>query len=456
MDRAKAIFLACAALAAASRGAEGDWLTWGGVLAGSGMTGARTTMLGGAAGGGAQGADRCVFIGTGAGAYSTNLTRCVAIGHGAMSRAAALNGATWINGQLFASSTGNEFWIKPSPDAPATNAPIRYADGVLDINATVRINGGEISGGGPSVPSLAGYDLYVDPVNGDDAFSGLSAASAKRTIDAALLLPGTNVCLLAGDHSAPTNVEESAARRYFAPSGKGVTRVDGSSGSEGFAAAYVEGCTLTGLRAAKNGAAAFGGAASNCVISLSVHRQTAVGVAGSLTGCDVTCTLMYPGDQTMRGMLYGVQASGSVFRIGTTNDSAVVVQAGGDSTLDNCVIMATNVGAIVYSGKLTLRDSTVICPSASLGWVNADNPSAAVVASGSLFGCGAAADFWDVGGTGNVCTNAAAVAAAIGADFRPAATNWLYRFTGYGSAPDRALRDSVLASVRAALAAEGN
>ena len=55
--------------------------------------------------------------------------------------------------------------------------------------------------------------------------------------------------------------------------------------------------------------------------------------------------------------------------------------------------------------------------------------------------------------TNTILTNAATVAAILGDDYRPAVTNWRYRYNGYGSAHERAVRDSMLESIRAALEA---
>lgn len=479
MDRAKAIFLACAALAAASRGAEGDWLTWGGVLAGSGMTGTRTTMLGGAAGGGATGADRCVFIGTGAGAYSTNLTRCVAIGQGAMSRAASVNGATWINGQFYASAQGNEFWIKSNPDTPDTNAPIHYANGVLDLNATVRLNGGEISGGGSSGgdsgASLLGYDLYVDSVNGDDLYAGTSPASAKRTIDAAYSLVATNdvrICLLPGVHASPTgdfstkNAYPAYRVHFVAPHGPDKTILDGggarylTGASQSFSS--VAGCTLRNFRIVNNSQPAFFSLHfTNCVFTGEMWQTNAEKAPTFeyclFDGCRVDMARCLTSDSansnSFSSFLYGCEANRSEFRVANTNAPKVFAYMTG---FRDCYIWTENASRLAVEGVTALetaaafRDSTVVCPSAGEIYGK-------VVADGCLLGVGTdgAAFAW-AGVTNSVLTNAAAVAEAIGADFRPAVTNWRYRFLGYGSAAERAMRDAMLESIRAALDSAAN
>lgn len=96
---------------------------------------------------------------------------------------------------------------------------------------------------------------------------------------------------------------------------------------------------------------------------------------------------------------------------------------------------------------MSLTDCTVVCPSqADIG------EAGRIPATGCLIGVGTngAAVAWS-GLENSVITNAAAVAEAVGADFRPAVTNWRYRFHGYGSAAERAFRDSVLESIRSAL-----
>lgn len=474
----KAMFLACAALAAAARGADGDWLTWGGVLAGSGMTGTRTTMLGAAAGGGAQGADRCVFIGGGAGAYSTNLTRCVAIGHGAMARTASLNGATWLNGQFFASAQGNGFWIKANPGTPDTNAPIYYADGVLNLNATVRLNGGEISGGGASGgdsdASLPGYDLYVDSAGGDDLFSGASPTSAKRTLDAAVSLVssnGTSICLLPGVYSSPTGAyatkgEYPAHRvRFVAPHGPEKTTITG--GGERFftgssnAFTSVEGCTLTGFKVARNTQPAFFGLHfTNCTFTgevwQSLPEKAPTFRSCLFDDCRVDLARRVESDAASSNsgsaFLSACEAERTVFNVTSTNAPKLLLCG---SALRDCYIYAEGVSRLAVStaqgtalgGAMSLTDCTVVCPSqADIG------AAGRIPATGCLIGVGTngAAVAWS-GLENSVITNAAAVAEAVGADFRPAVTNWRYRFHGYGSAAERAFRDSVLESIRSAL-----
>ena len=463
------IILAAGFAAAGIYAAEqiaGDYNTSLGYLAGKDASGDRTTVQGAGAGGEAENLVRTDLIGAAAGVWSTNLTDCVAIGYralrqsrdmekvvaigaGALSNRSGIVKTTWLNGQFYASAQGNAFWLKPNPDMPDTNAPIHYADGVLCLNAsTIRFNGEATSGGGgESGPILLGYDMYVDPVNGDDLYAGTSPSSAKRTIDAALELPGTNVCLLAGEHAAPTN-EAMVAHRFFAPYGKDRTCIVGHAGANGFQVSYIENCTLTNLAATHNGYPAFAGTASNCVMHLKVKKTAAIGLLSStVRDCDVSCMWASSVNQGSRGMFIGVNAYDSLFRLFSSNACTISIQTLDASTLENCVLIATNVGKFVYTGSMTFLNSTVLCPSAS-EWGSAS-------AYNSLFGCGEGACIWNVGGTNNICAAYSEMQSAIEADYRPSITNWRYRYNGYRSAPERAVRDSMLNSIREALSQAG-
>ena len=458
---------AAAVLAAIAAEMSGDYNTWLGYLAGMNASGNRSTSQGAGAGGEATDMVRTDLIGAAAGAYSDGLTDCVGIGYralrtttnmnqvvaigaGALTNRSGMTKATWINGQFFAGAQGNTFWLKANPDAPNTNAPIYYADGVLNLNATtIRFNGeattGGGGGGGESGPILLGYDLYVDPVNGDDLYAGTSAGSAKRTIEAALLVPGTNVCLLAGEHTAPTNIDASWAHRYFAPYGRERTRIVGHANANGFQATYIESCTLTNLYPNRNGYPAFSGVASNCTMHLKVvGKTTCTGILSStLRNCDVSCMWVHTANQGIRGMLDGTAAYDSVFRMCSSNDCTISVHTTGASTFEDCVLIATNVGKFVYSGSMTFRNCTVLFPSAS-EWGSAS-------AYNSIIGCGEGSGIWNIDGSNNVCSAYSTVLPMLGADFRPAVTNWQYRYHGYRSGQERAVRDSMLASIRAAL-----
>ena len=463
---------ACAVITFAAIAAEmsGDFNAWLGYLSGINADGNRSTMQGAGAGGEASEIVRTDFIGAAAGAYATNLTDCVgvgyralrnaqnmqnvvAIGAGALTNRSGMTWATWLNGQFYASAQGNTFWLKPNPETPPTNAPIYYADGVLHLNATLRLNGDAISGGGgggESGPVLLGYDTYVDPVNGDDLYSGATPGSAKRTIDAALLIPNTNICLMAGEHAEPINTEATVSRLFFCPYGKTRTTIRGRSANEyGFQPRYIENCTLADLSVSKNYYPAFSGNASNCVIGVRLNKTTCHGLLSSvLMDCDVSCVWIRGGDQSYRGMLSDVAAYNTRFSFSSESNTTVSVHSSDNSTFEDCVLIATNVGKFVYSASMKFRNCTVLCPTAT-EWGSA-------TAYNSIFGCGEGANIWNPGGSNNICAAYSEVLPLLEADYRPAVTNWRYRYNGYKSGPERAVRDSMLESIRAALEASAN
>lgn len=470
MKTRNAIFALAAITTAAIFAADmqGSWNTWLGWLSGLNSSGDRTTMQGAASGSESDDIRRTVLIGAGAGTYSTNVSDCVAVGYAALARtenmsnvvaigSGAMYGqrntrqATWINGQFFASTDSNRFWLKSNPNTPDTNAPIYYADGVLNLNATVRLNGDAISGGGgESGPVLLGYDTYVDPVNGDDLYSGATPGSAKRTIDAALLIPNTNICLMAGEHAEPINTEATVSRLFFCPYGKTRTTIRGRSANEyGFQPRYIENCTLADLSVSKNYYPAFSGNASNCVIGVRLNKTTCQGILSSvLMDCDVSCVWIRGGDQSYRGMLSDVAAYNTRFSFSSESNTTISVHSSDNSTFEDCVLIATNVGKFVYSASMIFRNCTVLCATAT-EWGSATSYN-------SIFGCGEGANIWQPGGTNNICGAYTNIAPLIGADYRPAVTNWRYRYTGYKSGPERAVRDSMLESIRAALEAAAN
>ena len=439
---------------------EGDFNTWLGYLSGMNADGDRSTFMGAGAGGEATGIIRSDVMGAAAGAYATNLTDCigmgyralrgssdmsevVAIGVGAFTNRTGLTKATWINGQFAAFGQNNSFWIKANPNISDTNAPIHYANGVLSLNAgEVRINGettGGTSGGGVSAPILAGYDLYVDPVSGDDSFAGTSPTTAKRTIDGALLAEGERIALLAGEHSVPTNVDASEQRRYYAPYGKAHTIVRGKTLDPwGFQVRYIENCTMIDLVADKNGYPSFCGHATNCTIS----TRTTGGVNSAflystLEDCEVECLWDFATDQSDRPMFTTATVRNSTIFISSTNNYRVTL-CYSSCAFENCYIVASNVSKFVYSGSTSLRGCTVLIPD-NAGW-------GSLTAENCLLGCGEGDGVLNTG-TNNLCAAYSEIAPRIGADRRPAVSDWRYYFYGYKSAADRAFRDAVKASI---------
>ena len=488
----------CTALTLAAIAAEmsGDYNSWLGYLAGMNANGNRSTMQGAGAGGESDEIVRTDFVGAAAGAYATNLTDCVAIGYRALRNASSMSNvvaigagalsnrtgmvkATWINGQFYASGQGNTFWIKANPDTPNTNAPIYYADGVLSLNAsTIRFNGeatsggGGGSGGGEPSPILLGYDFYVDPENGDDLYVGTSPGSAKRTIDAAYALVTTNgmrICLLPGVHTSPS-YEKSGSEAilkpyrvdYIAPYGPGKTSIDGEGKSfVGSSNAFlsVEGCTLRNFSSnGRNCPALYAVAFSNCVFSGTIHRAN----YGQLLilSCvfeDCKFNAMLTTDSTSNSMplrfaseFYKCEAFGSTFVPTYTNTPALFSFS---SRFENCYISITEADQFDFSGEDTALgrapeyvDTTIICTnSAAFGNLRFDG---CILGFNSVSNAPSLTQL-----TNTILTNAATVAAILGDDYRPAVTNWRYRYNGYGSAQERAVRDSMLESIRAALEA---
>lgn len=483
----------CAAftLAAVAAQMSGDYNSWLGYLAGMNADGERSTVQGAGAGGEARDIVRTDFIGAAAGAFSAEMADCVGIGYralrntsnmnhvvaigaGALTNRAGMTKATWINGQFYTSAQGNTFWIKSSPDTPDTNAPIYYADGVLNLNATVRLNGGEISGGGygggESGPSLLGYDLYVDPVNGDNIYSGTSPGAAKRTIDAAYSLVTTNdlrICLLPGVHASPTgdfNTKDSypAYRVHFvAPYGPSRTTLDG--GGERFftgssqAFSSVSGCTLRGFRIRNNSTPAFFALYfTNCVFTGEIWQSNAE-KAVTFEYClfddcraDLSRCLEsdYESSNLASSFFYGCEAERSEFHIANTNAPKNFAY---QTAFYNCYIWTEHATRLAVSGSTILgnaaafHDSTLVCASAN-------EITGTVAANGCLLGVGTnGTSFAWNNVTNSVLTNATFVAEILTDGKRPAMTNWRYRFLGYKSADERAMRDAMLESIRAAL-----
>ena len=488
----------CTALTLAAIAAEmsGDYNSWLGYLAGMNANGNRSTMQGAGAGGESDEIVRTDFVGAAAGAYATNLTDCVAIGYRALRNASSMSNvvaigagalsnrtgmvkATWINGQFYASGNGNTFWIKANPDTPNTNAPIYYADGVLNLNAsTIRFNGeatsggGGGSGGGEPSPTLLGYDFYVDPENGDDLYVGTSPGSAKRTMDAAYALVTTNgmrICLLPGVHTSPSYEKSGNSSimkpyhvRYIAPYGPDRTIIDGGRirafiGSDtGYMT--VEGCTLRDFTGYGYYCPPFDTLYfTNCVFTGEVHRKSYKHLA--VTGCvfddcrfEAMVTVDGTGQDYLRfaSVFYGCEAFNSVFKPTYTNALELFNYS---SRFENCYIDIPNVNHFDFGGDTTglgrspgYTDCTIICTNAAT--------FADIKTSGCILGFNSVSNAPSLTQlTNTILTNAATVAAILGDDYRPAVTNWRYRYNGYGSAHERAVRDSMLESIRAALEA---
>jgi hypothetical protein len=479
----------------------GEYSTWLGYLAVINAYGERTTLQGAGAGGEAMWLNRTDLIGAAAGAYSMNLTDCVgigyhalrnakemsevvAIGSGALSNRTGLTKATWINGHFAAFGQNNTFWLKANRNTPDTNAPIHYANGVLSFNADeVRINGATTGGtggsisGGVSAPALAGYDLYIDCVNGDDSFDGTTPGTAKRTIEGAYMAvtnQDMTICLMPGVHLAPTNhlggpkpgtyVYPEYRIHLIAPYGKDKTVIDGEGERGYWGCDYpfssVVGCTLRneGHRRG-NRPAYFAIYFYDCEIQLSelsypnahpfqycVFEKCRVSGTASVMRDDVQFSSMF---------MYS-DVFDTVVDVSCTTNSGYLPNLSYHSYFENVYIrLAGGVHRFATWGSTTdsalgnnsaMNECTVICETA----VKSFNVPPSMCC---LFGLGDTTNSVPVYSSleGCVCTNAVTVAALIQSDYRPPMREWRYRFAGYESAGDRSVKNSMENSIIGAL-----
>ena len=467
----------------------GEYNTWLGYIAGINADGNRTTVQGAGAGGEAKNLVRTDLIGAAAGAYSSNLTDCVgigfrsllnasdmqsvvAVGTDALTNKKGLVKATWLNGQFAAFAQNDSFWLKANPNQADTNAPIHYANGVLSLNAdTVRING-ETAGGigsGASAPMLSGFDLYVDPVNGDDAFPGTTPGTAKRTIDGAYATVTNHdvtICLLPGVHASPTAGSDAQTypdyRVHFVGAyGKENTIIDGGAVRVFFgcssAFTSVEGCTLRNMWGRLNRPRFFGLYLYDCTVDIS-GGQSGYGFASCvIEKCGIYGTAYFAGDSSriFSGFFMKCDVFDTVADITPTDVSGRAPSLFYASYLENVFVRASgavkNFGAAsdpyvsVLGNSISMRDCTVICAES----VESFNVPPSV---GCLFGLGSDTTVPVYSTlTGCVPTNAATIAAIIGEGYRPPVTEWRFRYAGYESAAERATRDSMENSIVDAL-----
>ena len=471
---------------------SGDFDTWLGYIAGINADGERSTVQGAGAGGEATGLIRTDLIGAAAGAYSSHLTDCVgigyralrnagdmrevvAIGSGAFTNRTGLTRATYINGQFVAYGQNNTFAVKANRNTPDTNAPIYYADGVLNLNADeIRFNGATASTGGTtgstSAPSLAGFDLYVDCVNGDDSNAGTTPGTAKRTIDgayAAVTNHDMTICLMPGEYASPDgacggyDTNEYPMRFHLIGAYGAENTVINGEGQRGYWGcnylfSSVEGCTLRGFTSAKvNRPMFFGVYFYRCRIELDNCEKTIRDSA--FYGCILErCTVSGSAVQTQYkpsdAFFYRSDVFDSVIEVSGTNNLCSQYLLSG-TYIENCYLSIDSTVAFgdsssqksILGNSTAIVDSTVICPSAQTFTV----PSAI----GCLFGLGDLTNSVPTYATlaGCVCTNAATVAEVVGDGYRPPVTAWRFRYSGYESAAERATRDSMESSVVDAL-----
>ena len=154
---------------------------------------------------------------------------------------------------LFIDAAGGDFHLRTATDAStkgdaAADRTAMFAVGDFEGNALAYVNGNPVPGAYSTV--VGGRDLYVDAENGSDANDGRTAATAKKTLAAALALsvPGDTVHAAAGDYDegtqthsgtvliAPQNGTQSPSRGVVPA---GVTLV----GDEGPEVTFITGAT---------------------------------------------------------------------------------------------------------------------------------------------------------------------------------------------------------------------
>ena len=406
-------------------------------------------------------------------AFGTNMNSVVGIGRDAFLGRKGLSKATWLNGQFVAYGQNNSFLLKGNPNIADTNAPIRYADGVLTLQADRIVVKGETTTGegfaGLESP-LTGYDLYVDPVNGDDSFVGTSPTTAKRTIDgayAAVTNHDMTICLMPGEYASPDgacggyDTNEYPMRFHLIGAYGAENTVINGEGQRGYWGcnylfSSVEGCTLRGFTSAKvNRPMFFGVYFYRCRIELDNCEKTIRDSA--FYGCILErCTVSGSAVQTQYkpsdAFFYRSDVFDSVIEVSGTNNLCSQYLLSG-TYIENCYLSIDSTVAFwdsssqksVLGNSTAIVDSTVICPSAQTFTV----PSAI----GCLFGLGDLTNSVPTYATlaGCVCTNAATVAEVVGDGYRPPVTAWRFRYSGYESAAERATRDSMESSVVDAL-----
>ena len=494
MKRITLLSVLCLAVFGGANAADmsGDFNTWLGYIAGINADGDRTTVQGAGAGGEATGLIRTDLIGAAAGAYSSNLTDCVGIGYralrnagdmrevvaigtGAFTNRTGLTRATYINGQFVAYGQNNTFAVKANRNTPDTNAPIYYADGVLNFNADeIRFNGATAStggtGGNTSAPSLAGFDLYVDCVNGDDSNTGTTPGTAKRTIDgayAAVTNHDMTICLMPGEYASPGGAGADGQDyppyrvHYIGAAGKQSTIIDG--GGErvffGCSSAFtsVEGCTLRNMWGRLNRPRFFGLYLYDCAVDIS-GGSSGYGFASCvIEKCYIYGTAYFASDSSriFSGFFMQCDVFDTVADITPTTEAGRTPSMIYASYLENVFVRANgavrNLGAAsdpyksVLGNSIGLKDCTIICAE------SADSFNVPP-ATGCLLGLGsdtAVPTYATL--TGCVCTNAATVVEVVGDGYRPPVTAWRFRYSGYESAAERATRDSMENSIVDAL-----
>lgn len=331
-------------------------------------------------------------------------------------------------------------WMTDATDIRADAAFPRLRDGKVDI--------------GCYQSWLDPTMLYVDPNCGDDALAGLSAASAKRTLDAACADVSNNgftIVLLPGVHPSPSG---DYSRKGSAPAyrvlfksqqGPEQTIIDGNDERclTGCMDAFttIEGCTLQRFACANVNWQTFWALEfTNCVFSGDFRRATSdcrrLFQHCVFRNCRGDINLTYGADYDDSSgrygngteCFYGCVAFDSVFRITSSGNPH---RFDGCSYFENCFIqlgavtrLSDAIGAPHYNvlgNRQRFVDTTLVVGSAT-EWT-----------AGGFFNC--LLGFGDAGlpepPNVNSCilTNANAVLAQLGDDLRPTEPTW--RTYGY-------------------------
>ena len=350
-------------------------------------------------------------------------------------------------------------WMADATDVRGDAAFPRLRDGVVDIGCYQ----------GWLDPNV----LYVDPNAGDDSLAGLSAASAKRTIDSACESVSDNgftIVLLPGVHPSPSG---DYSRKGSAPAhrvlfksldGPEQTVIDGNDERclTGCMDAFttIEGCTLRRFACANVNWQTFWGIEfTNCVFSGDFCRASSDcrrlflhcvfrdcrGDINLTYGTDYDDSSGYYGNGTE--CFYGCVVFDSVFRITSSGNPH---RFDGCSYFENCFLqlggvtrLSDSVGAPHYNvlgNRQRFVDTTLVVGSAtewtSGGFVNC------------LLGLGNA-DPLPAPANVNSCilTNANAVLANLGGDLRPTEPSWrAYGYNRDQTDTDIALRTSLLSA----------
>lgn len=471
--------------------ATGDFTTAAGQYAAAWATNAESSaFLGYRSGSVSKGAENCIGIGAYALDGSASCRGVVAVGSAALRGAQAVTNATCINNQFVAAEQSDMFYISPSPTNLPAAAPIYYRNGTLYLNAPqiVTRSGviGSAQGGSSAGSTNAGiavsFDLYVNGEGGSDSNDGLSAYTAKKTIDGALSLGSDDVtvCVMAGAYKFPqsftaggTGENDFPSRRVqlVAVSGPSITSIDGelNSGSErrlirgsDLAWTVFEGFTF------RNAAAAppsdFTGVYETSYFYNCVFEDTAFAPSHArlpfmfcvLDCCRMKSTVTVSGSAATAlydCMGYGCEIYDSVLEWTNATNATGACNTFSNTRAVNCFIHAPDVARPpcnpstalnVLGNRGAMIDTTFIAGSAAafLGGtgVSYTNCLVGVTTNGAAWLPPLRATTY--------CDTASNVLGGVGSDYRPTSARPLWRWYGYGSEADRAQRDAIIETWR--------